>query len=454
MAVHLLRDYQNQSVVTGTTADQTAYLLAIFMRRVLGYSLVGQTNFDIENPGTFLIASGVGAGNRAGINFGAGAIYEVSVPAGVRVVAGADVGRMLVLRSTANPRFNSGIFVITAINSAQNRYVINWRSGDSPPAEAADSMDWWLYAADSVRPSSRGPNAGSGYRSYGAGSTCSRIILQSPHALAWQVRICLESANDWQTSTVTNQWTYAPGFGGDSIGDFPVNGDHLHTALWWDTSSTNVAQMPGQGSTITGGESHRITMVGDTEGTGVYCFVRRPGGAGGPTNWHFQFGMCENEPTPVPARGAMRLFTLGHNSPTNSSQTSAGLVANSFHYRGIGFGANGQPVSANIASWSHVETNSAFGGAPWYNANAADSPFTGSTELLPVDIVSGMAENWYAASNNRIHQFDPRLLGQAPFVRQGRTNFGNFTLTTDAGKEWQHMQFGIFMMWGGPAVLP
>lgn len=448
MATHLLRDYQTQSIANGTTPDIVMYLLAIFLRRVLGYTLVGQTNFDIENVGTFLLASGVGSPNRAGINFGGGANYEVSIPVGVRTVVGGDVGRMLVLRSTANPRFNSGIFLITAINAGSNRYVVNWRSGDVPPVEAADSMDWWLYAADSVRPSNRGTNAGTGYRGFGA-STNSRIILQSPHALGWQVRICLETATDYSTNGTTNQVTYAPGFGGNSAGDFPVAGEHLHTTLWWDTASTETAIMPGQGCNNSG-DIFRLTMAGDTEGTGVYCFMRR----GSFTNWHLQFGMCENEPTPLPGRPATRLYTLGNNEFTNNSQTSAGLVANSFHYRGIGFGTHGQPASANIASWSHVETNAAFSGAPWYNANAADSPFTGSTELLPVDIVTGMAENWSTNTIRRTYQYEPRLLGQAPFVRQGRTNFGNFTLTTDAGKEWQHMQNGIFMMWGGPAVLP
>jgi hypothetical protein len=449
MATHLLRDYLTQSTTNATTPDIVMWLMAIFMRRVLGYTVVGQTNFDLDSA-TYLLASGTTAGNRAGINFGVGATYEVSIPVGVRVVSGGDVGRMLVLRSTANPRFNSGIFLITGINAGSNRYIINWRSGDAPPAEAADSIEWWLYAADGTRPGTRAANGGTGYRSYGS-STCSRVILQSPHALGWQVRICLESSNDYQTNGTTNQVTYAPGFGGNSSGDFPVGGDHLHSTLWWDTADPAIAIMPGQGAINNGGtEFFRLTMIGDTEGTGVYCFIRR---VNGPTNWHLQFGMCENEPTPVPTRSAMRLFTLGHNEYTNFSQLSAGLVANSFHYRGIGFGGNGQPASANIASWSHVETNAAFSGAPWYNANAADSPFTGATELLPVDIVTGMAENWSNNGTRRTYQFDPRLVGQAPFVRQGRTNFGNFTLTTDAGKAWQHMQFGIFMMWGGPAVL-
>jgi hypothetical protein len=449
MATHLLRDYQTQNVPSGSI-DQIAYLLAIFCHRILGYTVVGQTNFNLSS-GTYLLASGTTAGIRAGINFGSEYRREVSIPAGIRTVSVSDIGRMLVLRSDANPRFNSGIFLITGVNTADNRYIIDWRSGDDPPAEAADSMPWWLYEEDLTFPNTRGPNAGPGYRSFGS-STCSRIILQSPHSTGWQVRICLESTQDQESSgtNVTAQWTYAPGMGGNSAGDFAVGGDHLHSALWWNANTTSVAQVPGQGR-IGSQNQYRLSMVGDTEGTGVYCFIRQ---LGGPTNWHFQFGMCENEPQPTPLQTARRLFMFGHNSSTNSSQTSAGLVANSFHYHGLTQGYNGQPVSANIASWSFIETNGAFGSGtpgPWYNSSAANNPVTQATELFPVEVVSGMAENWYNNSS-RIHIFEPRMMGTLPFVRAGRSNFPNFTLTV--GKEWQHMQFDTYMLWGGPAVIP
>lgn len=444
MATHLLRDYQTQSVPSGSI-DQIAYLLAIFCHRVLSYSVVGQTNFNL-NASPYLLASGTTSGLRAGINFGSEYRREVSVPSGVRIVSQSDIGRMIVLRSEANPRHNSGIFLITGVNVTDNRYIVDWRSADDPPAEAADSMPWWLYERDLTFPNTRGPNAGPGYRSFGA-STCSRVILQSPHSSGWQVRICLESTQDQESSgtNVTSQWTYVPGTGGDSAGDFPVGGDHLHSALWWNTNTTNVAQVPGQGR-IGSQNQYRLSMAGSE--LGVYCFIRQ---IGGPTNWHFQFGMCENEPQPPPLKVTRRLFMFGHNSSTNSSQTSAGLVANSFHYHGLSQGFNGQPVSANIASWSHIETNSAFAGGPWYNTSGANDPFSQATELIPVEVVSGMAENWYNSSQ-RIHVFEPRLMGTLPFVRAGRSNFPNFTLTV--GREWQHMQFDTYMIWGGPAVLP
>lgn len=444
MATHLLRDYQTQNVPSGSI-DQIAYLLAIFCHRVLGYSVVGQTNFNLS-ASPYLIASGTTTGLRAGINFGAESRREVSVPAGVRAVSQADIGRILVLRSEANPRFNSGVFLITGVNVTDNRYVIDYRSGDEPPAEAADSMPWWLYEEDLTFPNTRGPNAGPGYRSFGS-STCSRIILQSPHSTGWQVRICLESTQDQENSgtNVVAQWTYAPGLGGNSSGDFAVGGNHLHSALWWNTNTTTVAQVPGQGR-IGGQNQYRLSMVGSE--LGVYCFIRQ---LGGPTNWHFQFGMCESEPQPVPLQAARRLFMFGHNSATNNSQTSAGLVANSFHYHGLTQGFNGQPVSANIAGWSYVETN-AFRSGPLYNTSGADDPFSQATELIPVEVVSGMAENWYNQSGTRVHVFEPRVMGVLPFVRAGRSNFPTFALTV--GREWQHMQNDVYMMWGGPAVLP
>lgn len=446
MAVHLLRDYQNQTAVGNVTTDQLAYFLVIFMRRILGYTVVGQTNFDIDSA-TYLVASGTSSPDRAGINFGAGAFYEVSIPVGVRTVVGGDVGKMLVLKSTANPRFNSGVFLITGINAGSNRYIVNWRSGDVPPVEAADSIQWWLHNADNTYPATRGANAGTGYRSFGS-STCSRIILQSPHVSAWQVRICMESSTDYTTNGTTVHWTYAPGYGGNSSGDFPAGGDHLHSVLWWDTATTTVAQMPGMSCNTPSGDIYRTTMVGDEEGTGVCCIVRRVTTAG---NWMFQFGLCESEPTPLPVKNVRRLWTMGHN--VISGGVSVYLAANNAFYHGIAQGFNGQPVSANIANWTHIETNTAVFGGPYYNLNAADNPFTGSTDLIPVEIAAGVTQNFYGQVNNRIHQYEPRILGTVPFVRQGRTNFGNYTLTTDVGKSWQHFVNGIFMMWGGPAVL-
>src|SRR5574338_3017 len=98
-----------------------------------------------------LYASGaVIDGYGAGINFGAGAFFEVSIPVAVRTVVIGDVGKMLVLKSTKFPTKNSGIFNITGINAGANRYIVAYRATENPPVEAANSIDWWLYEAENI----------------------------------------------------------------------------------------------------------------------------------------------------------------------------------------------------------------------------------------------------------------------------------------------------------------
>src|SRR5512135_1437946 len=206
MTTHLLRDYLTQNVTTGNRTFIYAYLLAIFLRRILRYSYVGDTNYPINTVGSLLIATAdttptaplptFPAGTKAGINLGAQKEFYVSIPASVRVVNSADVGRILVLRSTAFPTFNSGCFVILGFEVSTNAYIIDYRTlGDKPPVEAADSLEWYIYEKDINCPTSGGTDSKTSaeYRSDGTSNT-PRIILQSPHSLAWQVRICNEGS--------------------------------------------------------------------------------------------------------------------------------------------------------------------------------------------------------------------------------------------------------------------
>ena len=245
MTIHLQRDYFTQNITNATTRKWIpSYILTIFLRRVLGYSHIGSTNYPINAVGTLLIDTGDinptgGAsfpiGNKAGINLGTQKEFYVSIPVSVRTVSGNDIGRILVLRSTANPRHNSGIFVIVGVDSSTNAYVIDYRTlGDLPPVEVADSLEWWLYEKDLNCPINGGPNtkAAGSYRSDGDSPT-PRIILQSPHTLGWQIRICNESTSDVSGDGNTAgancpAITASPGFGGDSAGDFPTFGQHFH----------------------------------------------------------------------------------------------------------------------------------------------------------------------------------------------------------------------------------
>lgn len=460
MARYTLRDFPIQTSTSGSGSEAQAYLLAIFLRRVLGYSLVGHTNFNIETIGTLLLASGTGAGNRAGINFGAGAVYEVSIPVGVRAVSAGDIGRILVLKSTANPLHNAGLFLITGVNTTDNRYVIDWRSADSPPAEAADSMDWWLYAADANRPAAGATNASTNqYRGNGTSAT-PRIVLQSPHASGWQVRICVETSTD-AGNTVTNQWTACPGFGADSAGDFQAGGRHLHAAQWYNTSvisNTSGVVTPGMGHGTTA-TTWRFTVVGDDTGQSVVVICRKV--STGTNHGMLVLGIPDNEPAPLPTPDPVhRLFMWGQ-----SNQGSAGAWSNNISFtpglyngtalgQGLAMGLLGQPIALTPSCWTYLN-----GGNPFADSLASDSPYSSTTELFTVDLVTGTVQNWVdglfvASSGSKIAMpLEVRTLGTMPWLRHGRSNFTAFTLTSDAGKSWYHLSNGVYLQWGGPAVL-
>ncbi len=449
MARHLLRDYAIQTLTLAKQGTVQAYLLAIFMRRVLNYTMVGHTNFNIDTVGPFLLASGVGLGNRAGINFGVGAVYQVSVPVAIRVVAAGDVGRLICLRSTANPLFNSGVFLITGVNTTDNRYIVDYRSGDSPPAEAADSMDWWLYVSDDNLPVIGANNAGTGSQYRGNGtSTTARIILQSPHATAWQIRICLETATDRSANGVP-PISATPGFGGNSAGDF-VGLRHTHVAQWFDNNTSVYRGAIGFGDTssLTG----RITFCGDDTGQAVAAFYRRI--TGSLFDQLYCVGIPDNEPTPTPATD-QRIFAYGNNSTLTNFFNNISFITlptqTSLGGQGIGLGL-GSPVFVSPSCWVYV-TGNAQGSGPESDSLASDSPFITATELFTVELIAGTNPSG-SQTSAAVLQLDMRPMGTMPFIRMGRANFGNFTLTTDGGKAWQHGKNGVYLQWGGPAVVP
>lgn len=451
MARHLLRDYSIQTLTAAKQGSVQGYLLAIFMRRVLGYSVVGHTNFNIDTVGPFLLASGVGLGNRAGINFGAGAFYQVSIPSGIRVVAVGDIGRLICLRSTANPLFNSGVFLITGVNTTDNRYIVDYRSGDNPPAEAADSMDWWLYVSDDNLPVVGANNAGTGNQYRGNGtSTTARIILQSPHATGWQVRICLETSTD-RSATGVPPISATPGFGGNSAGDF-VGLRHTHVAQWYDNNTINYRGAIGIGSDS--GCTGRITFCGDDTGQAVASFYRKV--TGSLVDQLYVVGIPDNEPTPTPATD-QRIFAYGNNNNATSSQYfnnisfNTNVAQTNTGGQGIGLGS-GSPTFVSPSCWVYV-TGHAGGAGPENDSLASDSPFITATELFTVELLAGTSITG-TSSGAAVLQVDVRPMGTIPFIRMGRANFGNFTLTTDGGKTWQHGKNGVYLQWGGPAVVP
>lgn len=471
MAIHLLRDYFTQNITTANGQYIFSYILAIFLRRVLGYSYVGDTNYNINSVGSLLIATGDSTptlaptfpiGNKAGINLGNQKEFYVSIPSSVRTVSGADIGRILVLKSTAHPRYNSGCFTIVGIELSTNSYVIDYRTlGDHPPIEADDSIQWWLYEKDlnCPVPGTVNTKTGSEYRGDG-NSTTPRIILQSPHALGWQVRICVETTTDQGTNCPPN--SISPGFGGNSSGDFPAFGQHFHAPMWYNSSSGIYwGGAPGMGGGSTGVQ-YRITICGDDTGQGVTQYNRRLNNAISPYSSILTFGLPENEPTPLPVNSWSRLFCIGSGSGSGTSVTNDGGLQASLtsilptstvgYSQGMSAATFGTPVACGTSMWAYITSNDQ-GASIQYDSFATDSPFTSATDLLPIDIIQGMLPNWWTVAG-QAYPFAPRIFGTIPHLRLGRANFGDFSPTTDFARSYQHLRRGLYIPWNGPNMIP
>ncbi len=474
MTIYLCRDYPTQ-FTTQYQGDIAQWVLALFLKDVLGYTVIGSTNFTANfTP----LAAGTASPNLAGINYGAtggatgnSAYFEVGIPSGIYTVSAADIQRVLVLKSPANPTFNSGVFAIQGVDIPNNRFIIDYRTADPgsatfPPVEAGGTtgIQWWLYGPDSTVPASRGSNGGTGYKGYGT-STNSRIILQSPHALAWQVRLCSENTNDTYSSGGCSPNTAAPGFGGNASGDFPTGangGKHLHHPLYWDTLNSNQGAdptrvwAPGYTAYGSGNLNVRVTIIGDDGGQAAALFVRKLPPTGTLNSSFTVFGLPDNEPTPLPTDNTQRLFVLGWGNPQNLGQNLnigwyMGRVDTQY-MQGNGFSSLGVPVSMAVGLWSYIEGNSQ-AASPIANANAGDNPFLTGTELTEVDLWAGTQQNWnYQFTYG--YPLEPRLIGTVPLLRAGRTNFNAYQTTTDANRAWYHHVNGVFMSYNGPNPTP
>lgn len=446
----------------------------------------------------YLYASGLASdGYGTSINSGVGT-YVLSIPTAKRVVQATDNLKMIVLKSRLYPTKNSGCFKISAVDTVNNRYTIDYRSTDTPPSETG-TIDWWLYEIETtasnyiIQPAgafslglitvatntspivittsstqtgivtgqkvlitggagntavngtwtvtminatqlslngSTGngtytPNSASlnlaGYGSDGPAPN-SRIILQSPHPSGWQVKFAMES-----TSSNYPLVSVALGYGGNSAGDFPVGGTVTSSHQFLDV---NPLITTVYSNTVVGGGNaatpSRTTIVGDDGGQAILVYTRPAAGNTGLTT----FGICDNEPTPL-FPNSDRIFCYGSSINGDFGVVafrviSAQIVGNTFR--------GSVPEYCAVAGWCNLDGTSLT--SPMKSANAGDSPFTSSTEIVPWEVWGGTyndsALNVAGSSSPTIFSLDQRFMGTAPFVRNGRDNFGNYTLSTDS----------------------
>ena len=255
----------------------------------------------------------------------------------------------------------------------------------------------------------------------------SKILLQSPHSSGWQVRIAVEPYNVANTVPYTS---ISVGYGGSSGGDFSVGGVTTHTGQFFDI------QIPGgspYANTFVGsaasGVASRINIIGDDTGQSVFLYSRTLSTG---NNGLLTFGIPDNEPTPLQPN-SNRIFAYGGATAAapewGTIQMRWGNLQNvGFTFRDV------NPEMCAIAGW--VNADGVSGTSPAYSANAGDCPFTGTTELLPWELWGGVATDIslalpYPAGGQTAYDINQRFMGTLKFLRQGRTNFGTFTLSTD-----------------------
>lgn len=457
MTLHVCRDF----LTIGNPLTQYAsvfllYCQAIFCRGVLGYTVVGQTNFNLDGA-TLFKGSGVNGSLNQGI-----ADYNAFAPDGYTVSA-ADINRILALKSPGNPMQNSGLFRVVGINTANNWLYINYRSGEPPPVESG--IQWRLYADETVFSAGLvavGNGQTGTYQGRGS-ATNNRIVLQSPSSINWQVRIAYECAvdsgfngGDGGTGPVLSSPPYTalttmPGYGGDGAGDFPAGGQHLHFPMW-----INVRSPFNYGSTV-GLNSDTALQVrfyawGD-DVTGTCFMVARQVIAGvNSSDSMLHFGIAEDEEQPLPPKNVQRLFAMGTSHFNSAIGWSSGWQ---LPRSGMAFGLANQPVSCIYSIYNPLDGAAFGGGTHRSNTYASDNPFLAATELLPVDLLAGTndIQSMSAGHTAEVLNLEGRRLGRAPFIRMGRANYGYFQIAADANNSWIHLNDGIFVPWKG-AILP
>lgn len=463
MTTHICKDFLAESL-TSTTVYLRYYALCLvsyFLKGVLGFSVIGHTNFDINN---LAITKGSGT-NNANVNLGVGYERAVQLPVSYTVSI-SDVGRVLALKSNSNPLLNSGLFRITGIDSATNCVFMAARSWlDEPPVET--NISWTLFEHESIVTSTflNGDNglAVPNYKSEGTATT-SRIILQSPHSSAWQVRICAETPADVDDGAsqghIGAACTIIPGFGGNSSGDFQRGGQHLHHAQFWGIGAKNNSRVVGTSpgiASISTAIPGRYYMWGDDVTGTCFIVIRQHGSLEAESI--VSFGLPEDEEQPLPTLPVQRLFSYGsilkNVGSTSFLHIKSGPYTESLlQQMGTAFGFSMQPITCIASSWAY-STGQATNNGIMNSTVAADDAYMNATVLWSWDLIAGTydnADDGMQSSYTPYMVLEPRRLGRMPFARRGRENYNQFSTSVDAGREWFHVSQGVYLPWSGSIV--
>lgn len=460
MTIHICRDFLT---LPSTYPSSSMYLSSIFLLHVGRYTQIGNTAFNLT--GSLLVATGSGASINLGIS---GSYNTVIIPSSTYTISTSDVNNILALRSTSYPRHNSGLFRISSVDTVNNRVNVEYRSTENPPIESS-TLEWAIFLHENAI---SGSMSNAGGIPYGTGYTSKwnygdkRIILQSPHSSSWQVRYCWESSID--RTNLSIQCSVAPGFDGDSKGDFLTGSfdtsitpaKHLHGAHWYNLSSqyyngTVVGITKYNATDYTNTQTRMYAWVDDVSGSA--CFITRNVANYSANTW-YSFGLAEDDELSS-TQTLDKLFVMGIASNQVSTIGWKNGPAGSLGYTGLAYSTN-QNMPVNCV-WSlydyvgNVNGGSTYGEGIKAESLATDNQLLGATELQKVDLWAGTSDSGNSLSNFPLYsvlRFDPRRVGSMPIARVGRSNFGNWITTNDSNKSWIHITNGVYLPWQGPGL--
>lgn len=455
MTVHLCRDFLTQpnALAPGTNL----YVMSMFLNHVLGFTVHAQTNFDLSSYQ--IVAGSPATGASASINQGAGQEYAVNIPASIYTLSSADIGRILVLKSQNFPLHNSGLFRIQSV--AGTFATIDYRSSEFPPSD--NGINWKIYENEVAASVTGSWNSGSNGRigEYNTRLTAqaSRIILKSPESYSsWLVRLCMESGTD-VTSSCPVGMTIAPGLKITDIDTFSDFNEYcLHGPMFYNTSSivyrgSAVGLQPSLVNNRWARGQWRVFIVGDDE-TGTTSIVTRLvlpfSGAG--SSWA-SFGIPHDEDPLLKIRYTekeqfARVFVIGSSVASSSiSWRRAGYHTDS-DLMGVAWSIAKRPTPLVVSSYTDISNQSI---AVRDLSTADNTPFGGGqTELIDVELIAGTLHSMNDVADVPVFGYEPRRMGLVPYVKQGRSNFGNWKVSANAS--WLHTEGGVYLRWGGPIL--
>ena len=446
MTIHLCRNMA--TLASASSPGTQMYFMTAFMNSVLGYTTISNTNFDLSSYQLTNGTNGI-------LNNASGYSHHLKISNGYSLST-SDIGRFVAIKSVSYPTFNSGLFRVISVDISNNSFGLDYTSPTAAPNE--ENLSWELYESEltaSLSWYSGSNNETTYYNSQFISSNASRIILSSPDQYSnYNVRFCLESPTD-VTGAVGTALSIAPGLKGNSIGDY-YKEQHLHGAMWFNTISssylgTTVGISPGANA---GGSSSlgewSTSIVGDDSSGTVFACVRNLSMSVGGNAWAY-FGIADDEDLTYVSRLTLdeqinRLVVIG------SSQLTPKLTLECNYWdqsaqNGVAWNPNRQSlVSCVCSTYSHAARTTQVRDM----SVASSGAISRATELVDIEMLAGTFDTNYDYNGIPVLDLLPRPMGRMSFVKEGRSNFGDWTYTSDANFSWLHTSGGLYMLWGGP----